>query len=181
MIWWSPSYATSPAIWWSFVTSSVKLATCTLTSLTIGCMRPGEGARSTTCNLKFDSDFLKGLLSFKDCSSLVTNNSKQDQERKGHWMRFGKSSDPDGPDLVINHQLGLFMDLAGIRPSPECVAARLRGKWCLTCAPLFPKLAKGSGDSWVLHPDPVPSPACVSAWWLPPGQSTVSTVGQSRT
>ncbi len=40
-----------------------KLVACTLT---IGCMRPGEGARSTTCDLKFDSEFLKGLLSFKD-------------------------------------------------------------------------------------------------------------------
>ncbi len=38
-----------------------KLATCTIC---IGCMRPGEDARSTACNLKFDSDFLKGLASF---------------------------------------------------------------------------------------------------------------------
>ncbi len=66
-----------------------KLACCTLC---IGCMRPGDGARSTACNLKFDADYLKGLLDFKDCSTLVINNRKQDQESKGHWMRFGKSS-----------------------------------------------------------------------------------------
>ena len=134
-----------------------KLVTCTLT---VGCMRPGEGARSTSCNLEFDSDYKKGLLAFKDCSSLLTNYRKQDQERKGHWMRFGKSEDPE---LDLNYQLGLFMDMAGTRPSPTCAAQQLCGKGCRTCLPLFPKLAKGPGDSWVLHPDPKPSPACVSA------------------
>ncbi len=44
---------------------------------------------------------------------MVINNRKQDQERKGHWMRFGKSADPA---LDINYQLGLFMDLAGTNP-----------------------------------------------------------------
>jgi hypothetical protein len=67
-------------------------------------MRPGEGAQVTSCNLQFDSDFLKGLLEYKDCSSLVVNKRKQDQERKGQWMRFGKSADPD---LDLNYQLGL--------------------------------------------------------------------------
>ena len=134
-----------------------KLATCTHC---IGCMRPGEGAQATSCNLQFDSDFLKGLSEYKDCSSLVVNKRKQDQERKGHWMRFGKSADPE---LDLNFQLGLFMDLAGTRPSPACAAHQLRGKRCLTCPPLFPKLQKGPGGAWVLHPDPVPSPACVSA------------------
>ncbi len=77
-------------------------------------------------------------------------------------MRFGKSADPE---LDLNYQLGLFMDLALARPSLACAADQLRGKRCLTrtCAPLFPKLVKGSGGSWVLHPDPVPSPARVSA------------------
>ncbi len=47
-------------------------------------MRPGKGARPTACNLKIDADYLKGLLDFKVCSTLVINNRKQDQERKGH-------------------------------------------------------------------------------------------------
>jgi hypothetical protein len=113
-----------------------KLATCTVC---IGCMRPGEGAQATSCNLQFDSDFLKGLLEYKDCSSLVVNKRKQDQERKGHWMSFGKSADPE---LDLNYQLGLFMDLAHTRPSSACAATQLRGKRCLTCPPLFPKLLK---------------------------------------
>jgi hypothetical protein len=58
------------------------------------------------------------------------------------------------PALDINHHLGTL-------PSHAGAAERLRGKRCLECA--RPKLSKGPGDSWVLHPDPVPSPACVSA------------------
>jgi hypothetical protein len=113
-----------------------KLVTCTLT---VGCMRPGEGARSTSCNLQYDSDFAKGLLDFRGCSSLVTNFRKNDQERKGHWMHFGKFADPE---LDLNYQLGLFMDLAHTRPSSACAADQLRGKRCLTCARLFPKLSR---------------------------------------
>ncbi len=97
-------------------------------------MRPGEGAHITTCNLS--SDF-KGLKQFLDGSTLVTTNiCKNDEEHKGHWMRFGKSQDPE---LDINHQLGLFMDPAGTRPDPSCQAAALR---CPKCKPLFPKLAR---------------------------------------
>ena len=134
-----------------------KLVTCTLT---IGCMRPCEGAEATSCNLEFDSDYRKGLQQYKDCSTLLTVGRKQDQERKGHWMRFGKASDPT---LDLNYQHGLFMDLAGTRPSATCMAATHRGKRCLNCAPLFPKLARGPGNSWVLHPKPRPSPANISA------------------
>ena len=36
-----------------------KLVVCTLT---VGCMRPGEGARAQSCNLRFNADFLTGLL-----------------------------------------------------------------------------------------------------------------------
>ena len=134
-----------------------KLVVCTLT---IGCMRPGEGARAQSCNLRFNADFLTGLIQFRDCSTLVANKRKNDQERKGHWMRFGKSRDPA---LDINHQLGLFMDMAGNRPNTLCDAATARGRDCRHCLPLFPKLLKGAGDTYTIHPDPAPSPAQVSA------------------
>ncbi len=65
----------------------------------------------------FDSDHHKGLRQYKD-STLTTIKHKQNQERKGHWMRFGKSSDPA---LNLNHQLGLFMDLAGTHPHTDCL------------------------------------------------------------
>ena len=59
-----------------------KLVTCTLSSM--GCMHPGEGASTTTCNLELDSDFKKGLTAYHGCSTLVTVHRKNDQERKGH-------------------------------------------------------------------------------------------------
>ena len=133
-----------------------KMVTCTLT---LGCMRPCEGAAATSCCLAFNDDFNKGLAQFEGGATLVTKMRKQDQERKGHWMRFGKASDPE---LDIVYQLGLFMDSAGTRPRTHCAAANLKGKKCLVCPPLFPKLSKGVGNSWVLHTDPEPSPALVS-------------------
>ena len=128
-------------------------------TLTMGCMRPGEAANQTACDLVYDSDYLKGLLEYKDCSTLFTNFRKQDQERKGHQMRFGKAADPS---LDLNYQLGLFMDLAGTRPSKRCRRHTLRGKRCPDCFPLFPKLVKGPNGSWVVAPNPRPSAALVS-------------------
>ena len=133
-----------------------KLVTITLT---IGCMRPGEAADQTACDLVPDSDYQKGLLEYKDCSTLFTNFRKNDQERKGHQMRFGKATDPS---LDLNYQLGLFMDIAGTRPSKQCRRQSLRGKRCPDCLPLFPKLVKGPNGSWVVAPNPRPSAAMVS-------------------
>ncbi len=112
-------------------------------------MRPGS------CNLMLDSDY-KGLLAYMDCSSLVTSHRKNDQERKGHWMHFGKSADPA---LDLDYQLGLFMDMAHTRPSDSCAVGQLREKRCL---PSLPR-ARQTRGSWVLHPDPTTSPACISA------------------
>ena len=132
-------------------------------TLTMGCMRPGEGAQAQTCCVDFDSDHRKGLSQYKSCSTITTLHCKNDQERKlrrkGHWMRFGKSDDPD---LDINHQLGLFMDLTGTRPSKACTALSRPGRRCTACPPLFPKLVRGPGDTWVLHSNPTPSTALVS-------------------
>jgi hypothetical protein len=119
-----------------------KLAVCTLT---IGCMRPCEGARATTCCLIFNADFQKELL--MDCSTLTTVNRKQDQEQKGHWMRFGKSNDPE---LNINHQLGLFLDMTGTRPRTNCQGVALQGRKCLTCRPLFPMRTQRHVDPTLL-------------------------------
>ena len=74
-------------------------------------------------------------------------------------MRFGKAADPA---LDLNYQLGLFMDLAGTRPSTRCRKHALRGKRCPDCFPLIPKLVKYPNGSWVVTPNPKPSPAIVS-------------------
>jgi hypothetical protein len=132
-----------------------KLVTCTLT---MGCMRPGEGASATTCCLEYDSDYKRGLLAYKDCSTLVTLDRKNDQERKGHWMRFGKA---ENPELDLNYQLGLFMDMAGTRPSTACTRATHPGKRC-KCPPLFPKFIRGPDGTLTLAQDPTPSAPLIS-------------------
>ena len=134
-----------------------NLVTCTLT---VGCMRPGEGADAQSCDLHFNADFLRGFPQFEGGSTLCTRKRKQDQERKGHWMRFGKSADPA---LDLNHQLGLLMDLLGTRPRTGCTKLARPGARCPVCPPLFPKLARAADGSWSVHPRPTPSSAAVSA------------------
>jgi hypothetical protein len=146
-----------------------KLATSTLT---IGCMRPAEGAAALTCDLVFDSDFNMGLTQFCGCTTLHCLMRKQDQERKGHQMRFGTSLDPQ---LDINFQLGLFMDLAGTRPRTNC--NRRPGKRCTACPPLFPKLVRGPCGAWVVAPNPSPSSALVSSMVV----SAVKSIGVDTT
>ena len=131
-----------------------KNAVCTLT---VGCMRPSEGAASLTCKLEFNADFNAGLAQYRGCSTLHCLMRKNDQERKGHQMRFGVSTDPA---LDIPFQLGLFMDLAGTRPRTDCNGTRK--KRCTVCPPMFPKLVKGPSGTWVVAPNPKPSPALVS-------------------
>ena len=132
-----------------------KNALCTLT---IGCMRPSEGAAALTCELEFNADYNAGLTQYRDCSTLHCLMRKNDQERKGHQMRFGVSSDPA---LDINFQLGLFMDLAGTRPRTNCNGTRK--KKCTVCPYLFPKMVKGASGAWEVAPNPKPSPALVSS------------------
>jgi hypothetical protein len=66
-----------------------KNVTCTLT---MGCMRPGEGASTTTCNLLFNSDYQKGLKQYLDCSTLVTDkeNLKKFQKVSKSFKKFQK-------------------------------------------------------------------------------------------
>jgi hypothetical protein len=139
-------------------------------TLTIGCMRPAEGAAALTCDLVYNSDYDAGLRQYLGCSTLHCLMRKQDQERKGHQMRFGVATDPQ---LDINYQLGLFMDIAGTRPRSNC--NRRKGKRCTVCPPLFPKLVKGPGGSWVVPAQPTPSAALVSTMVT----SALKTIGVS--
>ena len=132
-------------------------------TLTIGCMRPSEGAMAQTCDLVFDSDYMLGLTQYLGCSTLTTLSRKQDQIRKGHGMRFGKSADPK---LDINHQLGLLQDLLGTRPRPSCTKKSRPGARCTACPPLFPKLDKGPHGSWTLAASPTPSASLISSMVL---------------
>jgi hypothetical protein len=109
---------------------------------TMGIMRPGEIAAAQTCDFKFDDDFKKGLISTRGSSTLYTGKRKQDQERKGHQMRFSKSADPE---LDVNNQMGLYMDELDIRLLTTCSKPTRPHARC-KCPPLFPRrhrLAQG--------------------------------------
>jgi hypothetical protein len=121
-------------------------------TLTIGCMRPAEGAAALTCELVFNYDYNAGLRQYKGCVTLRCLMRKNDQERKGHQMRFGVSADPE---LDLLFQLGLFMDAAGTRPRTNCNCRP--NKRCTVCPPLFPKLTHGPGNTWVVAANPTPS------------------------
>ncbi len=73
-------------------------------------------------------------------STLYTGKRKQDQERKGHQLRFGKSADPE---LDVNHQMGLYMDELNIRPLTTCSKPTRPHARC-KCPPLFPRLVTDS-------------------------------------
>ena len=91
-----------------------KLACCTMT---IGIMRPSNGSRAQTCDYANDANPGTATTQPGPGFTLRTLFRKNDQIRKGHEMRFGKSVQPD---LDINFQLGLLMDLLGTRPRPGC-------------------------------------------------------------
>ena len=92
-----------------------KLAAVTIT---IGCQRPSEAAAAQSCDWWFDDDWRLGTVPFSGGATLNCSIRKQDQERKGHHMRFDRSADPS---LDLVYQMGLFMDLAGTRPRAGCV------------------------------------------------------------
>ncbi len=80
------------------------------------------------------------MISARGSSTLYTRKRKQDQERKGHHMRFGKSANPD---LDVSHQMGLYMDQLDIRPLTTCTKPARPHARC-KCPPLFPRLATDS-------------------------------------
>ena len=79
-----------------------KLACCTMT---IGIMRPVNGSRAQTCDYAHDANPGTATTQPGPGLTLRTLFRKNDQIRKGHEMRFGKSVHPD---LDINFQLGLL-------------------------------------------------------------------------
>jgi hypothetical protein len=93
----------------------------TVNTLTIGCMLLANGAAALTCELVFNANYQAGLCQYLNCATLHCLMRKNDQEQKGHHMRFGVSTDPD---LDLPFQLGLFMDLTCTRPRTNCNGCR---------------------------------------------------------
>lgn len=130
-----------------------------LASMTLGCMRPSEAAWLQSCDWWFDDDANRGLVSFRGGATLNCSQRKQDQERKGHHMRFGRANDPD-LDLVF--QMGLFFDMAGLRPRSGCTKRARPHAVCPVCPPAFPKFQRGPNGSSVLNSRPASSPSLIS-------------------
>ena len=115
------------------------LATVTTT---IGMFRPDTGRSLQSCDVFFNADALRGFPQFNGGASLNIAHSKTDQTRKGHTIRFGRSHNRSY-DLV--YQLGLWMDVAHLRPRPGCQKSSRKHARCPVCPPLFPKLQCGKG------------------------------------
>jgi hypothetical protein len=112
--------------------SSNKNATVTLT---ISCMRPAGGAAALSCDLDYNSEYNAGLHHHLGCTTLNRLERKTGPGTQGPPDALGVATDPQ---LDVNHQLGLFMDLAGTWPSTNCNCCP--GKRCTIYQPLFPKL-----------------------------------------
>jgi hypothetical protein len=119
------------------------LATVTTT---IGMFRPDTGRSLQSCDVFFNADALRGFKEFTGCANLNISRSKTDQTRKGHTIRFGRSKDRS-KDVV--YQLGLWMDVAHLRPRSGCQKSFRRHARCSVCPPLFPKLQCGAGGQIV--------------------------------
>jgi hypothetical protein len=98
-------------------------------------MRPEEGAELQVCDWWPDFDTLLGFSHFKGGAALHSVKMKNDQGRKGHQRRFGRSKDPS---LDMVSQVGAFMRQAELRNHPACGKLRNLSERCPHCPPLFP-------------------------------------------
>ena len=69
---------------------------------------------------------------------------KNDQLRKGHHPRVGRSHDPD---LDIVQQIRAYMRIGGLEVHAACSKGRLPAAICPVCPPLFPKTRRLGSDT----------------------------------
>jgi len=112
------------------------LAACTAT---VEGLRPSEGSALQTCDIRFDFDLRHGP-QYRGTAAINVMARKNDQDRKGHHPRIGRSSRPE-TDIV--GRLRAFMTRCGTTPGPLCTKAARPHARCPVCAPLFPILLPG--------------------------------------
>ena len=123
------SPCTDPVIWRNLLAAATA---------TICCLRPSEGAMLQRCDLWLDwdcKDAQQADLSFRGTAALNIMSRKNDQLRKGHHPRLGKSLDPRR-DVV--HQLLGYTSAVGLGLSPRCNKRQEPSARCQHCPPLFP-------------------------------------------
>jgi len=112
---------------------------------TLACLRPGEGAALQVCDLWLDFDARAGGRFAEGTAALNVMKRKNDQQRKGHHPRLGRSTDPA---LDVVHQLKVYMGAAELRVDGRCHKKRTPHARCSVCPPLFPRARRGAGGKW---------------------------------
>lgn len=125
---------------------------------TICCLRPCEGARLQSCDIFFDFDVRSGLRGFEGTAAVNIMARKNDQGRKGHHPRIGRSK---SPVLDLVHQLRVYLKSSRLTPRDGC-SKRLRPHArCPVCPALFP-LSVLACDRHSARGNQCPSPAAFS-------------------
>jgi len=121
---------------------------------TLCCLRPSEGARAQACDFVTDFDRASGFPGWRGTAALNVRLRKNDQERRGHWPRLGRSEDPS---LDAVHQMTTWMRRAGIGPRAGCTKRAHPQQRCLVCPPLFPLSVHRSSSKFIFSRQPSPS------------------------
>ena len=114
---------------------------------TMACLRPSEGAALQVCDLWFDFDARAGGRFLTGTTALNIMKRKNDQQRKGHHPRLGRSEDPA---LDVVHQLKVYLDAAGLGLGYQCRKRQTPHARCSVCPPLFPRARRVVGGGWAL-------------------------------
>jgi hypothetical protein len=118
------------------VESAVDLRNLMLSAVaTVCCLRPVEVRLLRACDWVPEFDKGRGLSAYHGTAATRIPQRKQDQARKGHWPRVGRSKDPR-KDIV--YQMYRYMSANGLRVSGSCHQKVNPGARCAACPPLFP-------------------------------------------
>jgi hypothetical protein len=119
------------------VDSPVQLRNLLLTAVSTVCaIRPAETRKLRACDMQYDYDRGRGLDKYDGSAALRVPQRKQDQVRKGHNPRIGRSKDPR-KDIV--YQMRRYMGANGLRVSNACHQKGNPGAACANCPPMFPR------------------------------------------
>lgn len=114
-------------------------------TMTICCLRASEAAALQVCDLWFDFDLEhSGDARFQGTAAVLVRHRKNDQLRKSHFPRIGRSRDAE---LDLVHQLRTFLSKSGLRVAAGCCKRARRQDCCPLCPPLFPNSRQGSAGS----------------------------------
>jgi hypothetical protein len=106
---------------------------------TVCCLRVGEVAALQLCDVWYDFDACRSA-QYKGTLAINIRKRKNDQTRKGHHPRIGRSAHA-GNDIV--YRLTRLQLAAGHSIAPGCAKRVNPAAACSLCPPLFPKTTNG--------------------------------------